>query len=917
MIALVLFATSFFSFAVAYPVDDEAKAAFAADPAAADLKDKYPSVEVLTDARFESIVFPTSTPPHEQRPFLVMFFAPWCQHCRSILPSFNNASAILFQHDAYRHNSARLAIVDATANKRLARKFHVSTYPTFFYTLNGRAHEYNAAASANDFLQVAAYLFAGKKFTTFADDFSNVQVLDQVLGMENPIRPLLVNCVRTSSQSGASIPPLSPRSAFDMVADSTVTYGKVRYGRIVDDDATARYWNQSILAEGNEAGVLASASSPWSAGKSYLAREIEEEVSAKVQRGVDIGTLPLKQRVSVMHWRMKSACWEGWRLVDAKARRRAAFNATLLAAIRNAKGVPSVYERLLSVLQNSSNSIGIVVDDNGTTAVPQTSSMTSCSTDCFSTPRDWEIDMEAATPSVSPDGTFMFMMHDSTERPIYFKGHWGREIAAARSSAPESVSQEASEELSVDIDELEGDVKADATEPIVKTPTTTATLPLENADVIRVQGASGFQVHPQVYHFFLQYGILAVDLLSPERLSHLSKNGKMAIVALDRPLPNFDEDREYVPTLRHIMRERYASLVFEREHAARIELVQKEYAELAKKANRVVKRVFKRRNGAAGTTKPILPEDEILANAVNSGSAATAEIIAQRLLAKTSTGRDINSLVTYIREDRVQSNEKRDSSSIFAELEAKAYGESVLYPSQPVSRFVSRQRSMRKEVIASSQHLTLQTASVLFGHPTANNAHILHVFVGDFETYKDWIQTYGYTGDSAPVFFVTDMQREIGWRVEDWLPPGRSVVFSKGNANGIDADATKQHHQRVAFTLNSFMAGVESGEVKGVSTSYIGMIALILLEYVPFMTELHALTGGENTMFVLVVGCIMMFIFVIVLSITRGAAPDEVEPPIAAVGGGGGKPRARLQPRPQHQVAPASVAQTPDAKPAE
>merc|ERR1712196_386514 len=55
---------------------------------------------------------------------LVMFFAPWCGHCKKMKPAFASASMHLADQDI------TLAQVDATAVKDVAQEQGVSSYPT-------------------------------------------------------------------------------------------------------------------------------------------------------------------------------------------------------------------------------------------------------------------------------------------------------------------------------------------------------------------------------------------------------------------------------------------------------------------------------------------------------------------------------------------------------------------------------------------------------------------------------------------------------------------------------------------------------------------------------------------------------------------------------------------------------------------
>lgn len=77
-------------------------------------------MKVLSDATFDGAVLKSKDI------WMVEFYAPWCGHCKSLEPEWNEAARTL-------KGKVKLAKVDATENQNLAQRFGIQGYPTILY----------------------------------------------------------------------------------------------------------------------------------------------------------------------------------------------------------------------------------------------------------------------------------------------------------------------------------------------------------------------------------------------------------------------------------------------------------------------------------------------------------------------------------------------------------------------------------------------------------------------------------------------------------------------------------------------------------------------------------------------------------------------------------------------------------------
>jgi len=99
------------------------------------------NVKELTPDNFDTFV-------GGDRPALVEFFAPWCGHCKKLVPVYEELATTFAKEPVV------IASVDADAHKDLGGKFGVSGFPTIKYFPAGSStpEEYQGGREVNDFV---------------------------------------------------------------------------------------------------------------------------------------------------------------------------------------------------------------------------------------------------------------------------------------------------------------------------------------------------------------------------------------------------------------------------------------------------------------------------------------------------------------------------------------------------------------------------------------------------------------------------------------------------------------------------------------------------------------------------------------------------------------------------------------------
>ncbi len=131
-------------------------------------------VVVLTDDNFDDIVF------NSEDMWLVAFYAPWCGHCKKLLPEWNLAATQL-------KGQVKIGKLDATENQKLASRYQIQGYPTIKIFSPGKGSEKTTEEYQGPRDQAGIVQFALDKLEKFGyvpetQQLINEDVLKEVCG---------------------------------------------------------------------------------------------------------------------------------------------------------------------------------------------------------------------------------------------------------------------------------------------------------------------------------------------------------------------------------------------------------------------------------------------------------------------------------------------------------------------------------------------------------------------------------------------------------------------------------------------------------------------------------------------------------------------------------------------------------------
>nr|XP_047136402.1 probable protein disulfide-isomerase A4 isoform X1 [Hydra vulgaris] len=96
---------------------------------------------------------------------LVMFYAPWCGHCKALKPAYTEAAEELL------YKNHKLCAVDCTKNQDLCNEHNVTGYPTIKHFYNGKVSHYNGGRSKEDIITFLSSIKTEKKVPTTKNEF--------------------------------------------------------------------------------------------------------------------------------------------------------------------------------------------------------------------------------------------------------------------------------------------------------------------------------------------------------------------------------------------------------------------------------------------------------------------------------------------------------------------------------------------------------------------------------------------------------------------------------------------------------------------------------------------------------------------------------------------------------------------------
>lgn len=106
---------------------------------------------------------------------LVMFYAPWCGHCKRLLPEFVEAAKILSEKQSH----IKLAKIDATVENALAQEYGITGYPTLIMFNKTKRVNYGGGRTANGIVDWLLQM-TGPVYTEIQESIEDVIEKDNI-----------------------------------------------------------------------------------------------------------------------------------------------------------------------------------------------------------------------------------------------------------------------------------------------------------------------------------------------------------------------------------------------------------------------------------------------------------------------------------------------------------------------------------------------------------------------------------------------------------------------------------------------------------------------------------------------------------------------------------------------------------------
>jgi len=87
--------------------------------------------------------------------WIIELYAPWCIHCRTFAPSYENFARLLHAENKKGVKQIKVAKVDADSERAIVSRFNIAGFPSFYLIDGWKVYEYNEDLSAASMMSFA------------------------------------------------------------------------------------------------------------------------------------------------------------------------------------------------------------------------------------------------------------------------------------------------------------------------------------------------------------------------------------------------------------------------------------------------------------------------------------------------------------------------------------------------------------------------------------------------------------------------------------------------------------------------------------------------------------------------------------------------------------------------------------------